>query len=146
MVDSITHKIGIDGGVHNGFAAYEIKSESFINVTTYSFFDLLDILTDYKWYEAGNFIVLIEDPNQNPPVWKRPNTNLKQHIKIAQDVGSNKRTTQLIIEYCQLHSIPYRAVKPVTSKWTATLLKKYEGFPKQSNQHERDAAKLCLLY
>jgi len=146
--------IGIDPGVNCGFAAYfkNIKSLRGETLPPYWYFETHTFWGVVREIEglitAGDFGLLevyIENPNENKPVFqKRGADNVKKILKVAQNVGSNKRDAQLLIEYFELNKIKYHAVKPTAAKWTQQGFEYYTGQKVKVSQHVRDAARLIV--
>lgn len=138
-------KIGIDPGVNNGFAILNENKQ--FKLKTLSFWYLISEFE--KLLKSGvNFSVYIEDPTGNKPVFpeKINKKKLSEAFRVAQNVGSNKRTAQLIFEYFDLNKIKYFRIVPrknsltKISKERLKQLTKYDG---RSSSHSRDAC--CLL-
>jgi len=132
--------IGIDPGVTTGLAVWDGKDIVF---HTTDFWGAIEEIQ--QWIVP--ITVVIEDPSKNKPVFHRDlkvrgDKRDRTMLKIGQNVGSNKREGQLLIEYCEQNGIECRAIKPTSSKWDAKQLKVYTGITKSTNQHVRDAIKL----
>lgn len=150
--------IGIDPGVTTGFAAWDGKLRKFIVIKSFSFWDCILEVQYYK----DNFIfgcgrdsieisgkqvkqIVIEDPNFNRPTFVRANSvNDHTFNKISQNVGSNKRDAQLLIEYCTLKQLPVTPIRPTMRKQTAKEFKTLTKYDGTTNQHGRDAAMLVF--
>ena len=63
-----------------------------------------------------------------------------------QGAGSIKRDCGIWEEFCAMHGIPHRAIKPAkgATKWDAERFKKMTGWPGRTNEHARDAALLVF--
>jgi hypothetical protein len=133
--------IGIDPGQHNGMFLYNKKRAEYY-CKTVSFWELIRELSERK---KDNILVYIENPNLNKPYFNRE-VGFRASTKIAQNVGSNKRDSQLIIEYMQINEIPYIEIRPTTSKWTDNEFKQITGIRERLSQHVRDAAKLIWRF
>ena len=146
--------IGIDPGKKTGLAVFNRREGRITEIKT------LDFWKTIRWIET---LVLphdiyIEDPAQIGALYNRHRlaaqiTGLRQNsllkrigtlTKIAQDVGRNKAHAALLIEFIQEQTKHYvHPLKPTGRKWTTAQMKTYTGF-KRSNEHERDAARLCI--
>lgn len=137
--------IGIDPGVQVGWAVWDSKEKKFKKYHTLNFWDCITSIQSYTYYPT-EFKVILEDPNLNKPVFNKPGVNpdakQKAYLRIAQNIGSNKRDAQLIHEFCIENQIPIQTVKPSTEKWDAVTLKKITGIDERTSQHVRDAIKL----
>jgi hypothetical protein len=68
-----------------------------------------------------------------------------QSRKRAVDVGRNHSIGQQIERFCIYYKIKHMLIRPVSSKWTHKQLITYTKLQlKQSNQEQRDAAKLIV--
>ena len=132
--------IGIDPGVQNGVALWS-KEEGYLSFHTVNFFDLLDLIDGLIRDDAKDVMFIVEDPRKNKPTFNRFKGKAVNE-KISQDVGSNKRTTQLIEDYLRIAEVSFRLVRPMSSKWDHTIFAKITGVKRKCSQHARDAAKL----
>ena len=143
--------ISIDPGVENGVAVYDTREPDRIALKTLSFFGVLNLidatLTTVNYINEKELIVVVEDPGKISSIYTRHirGANLPQLLKKAQNVGSNKRSAQLIIEYCNLNGISNLPVKPINrkGKYKAEDFEDLIGIAK-SNQHVRDATLLLI--
>jgi hypothetical protein len=134
--------IGIDPGVQNGYAV--MRDGVFTCLDTRSFWELIDALTPLE-FMAESKVVYIENPNVNRPVFVKKGANAKGYLRIAQNVGSNKRDAQLIIEFCQSKKIPCVTVAPLRGAYHKPDAKTFynlTGCKGKTSQHARDAAML----
>jgi hypothetical protein len=137
--------IGIDPGIHTGFAVKRTDKNEFAELSTYTFWEAIDRI---KFY-LSNFYpptkIIIEDPNLNRPTFHSKVKGEKRRENISQKVGMNKRDAQLIIEYCELWGIEVHRVKPSKhsgvnlTHYHFQMMTKYSG---RTNQHMRDAGML----
>ena len=130
--------IGIDPGSSTGVAIWENGKYSLIK--TLEFWEAVTLLMDYLDKEIT---AVIENPNLNPPVFNR-GQDYRQAMKIAQNVGMNKRDAQLWIDFFKRAEIPVIEVKPESSKWTKETFYNFTGYEGQTSQHGRDAGKLVF--
>lgn len=136
--------IGIDAGVHNGWAVWDSRKHDFIELKTLDFWPLID---EIEKLEGSDVVVYVEDPQQNKPVFYRKGTNSKMKQKIAQNVGGNKAYAQLIIRYLQIANIKHFCVRPSKSTMTklnADQFQRLTGYSGRCSQHARDSA--CLVF
>lgn len=145
--------IGIDPGVNTGFAVW--KSEAcnpgyFELLTTWSFWETIEALETYhvrSYLEEEELLVVLEDPNQNAPVWVRPGQQGRTHVKIGQNVGMNKRDAQLLADYCFRKKINIVLRKPQPgsmTKLSAESFKNITKFTRRTSEHSRDAGMLVF--
>jgi hypothetical protein len=136
--------IGIDPGVQNGFAVWDSLKKDFIKILTLKFHPLLKQLDFYQATQEGRFQIVLEATYLNKPVWHGAQ-NKAIAGSIAQRVGSNQRTAQLIKEYCEEYDLPLVEVKPGKNSYTKLSQKKFEqltGCRIKTSEHGRDAAML----
>ena len=133
--------IGIDPGVSTGYALWE---DDKLYVDTGTFWSVVGTLEQFgrdARPEGTEIVVVIEDPNLNRPVFPR-GVNPAMMLKVAQNVGANKRDAQLLIEWAESWELEVRRVRPVSKKWDAETFQKITGYNGRTSQHARDAAKL----
>lgn len=145
------YHIGIDPGVNNGWACWDSDAEEFTELETFMFWDLVGriMLMSYKTQagkERPGIQFYLEDPRKIRPNWRRGRgASRAADDKISQNIGSVKRTAELIQELLDKHNFDYILVPPTTaSKWTAETFKQYTGYAERTNEHERDAARLVF--
>lgn len=140
--------IGIDPGTRTGFA---VKVDGFkMKVETTDFFGAIERIQFYrKRFECLE--VRIEDPSQNKPVWfdHRKATvkvsEARSKLKIAQNVGENKKEAKLLIEFCKrlnIKVIPVRPKRGSMTKVSPELFRKVTGYGGRTSEHGRDAGML----
>lgn len=137
--------IGIDPGKNTGIAVWNTSTKT-LEVHTFSFWQAIKFLETKKIeYEVLNikYKVVLEDPNQNKPIFdKKGATNAAMKLRVAQNVGSNKRDAQLLHEFLELYDIDITIVKPITSKWKREDFLKFTKYQGPASQHAIDASKL----
>jgi hypothetical protein len=132
--------IGIDPGVETGVAIWLRNEQRVVAAYTYSFWETINFLTrtllDWK------ITVVIEDVTQNKPTFARKGASQFEMQRISQNVGSNKRDCQLLIEWCELKGVEIIRNRPTTEKWNHELCVRHSKYQKRVSQHARDAIKL----
>ncbi len=132
--------IGIDPGKSNGFAVWDTRKAAITHMDTLNFFDLLDEL---KTWQGKSVFIRVEDPRVNKPVFDKAAADTKRKmLRVAQNVGMNKKDAENIIEYCKKIELKHEAVQPKEKKWTQEALTRRTGITKKVSQHVRDAIKL----
>lgn len=139
--------IGIDPGINTGIAGWYKPTQWLKFTETVAFWRCIEILQYYAEHKEDEPCkVIMEDPNLNKPVFKRNIQNDRRDLKIAQNVGQNKRDAQLIKEFCELKGLEIECVRPTSRKWTKQYFKAITGWNQKAitrtTQHEIDAAKL----
>lgn len=137
-----TYLIGIDGGVLTGFAVYDRKARHLTRVDTTTFWGAYEAV---RIYNITSTAVIIEAPQLNRPVFDRDSADShKKHGRLAMNVGSVKRESQLLAEGLRRAGYLVIEEKPTTAKWDAMYFARVTGWPKRCSQHARDAAKLVF--
>ena len=139
--------VGIDPGKKNGVAVWD--GNSFTKLCTMSFWQVIEYI-ESKVADRDRITFVVENPNRNKPVFPKRGVSHKEHLKmlkIAQNVGQNKRDAQLIIEKIKSLGFPVMEIKP--SKYSMTKLKpnifaQMTGFDGKCSEHARDAAMLVF--
>lgn len=134
--------IGIDPGLHTGWAEWYKEDRKLDNLMTIDFWRCVDRLKMFLKLHT-KFHVVIEDPNLNKPLFSKNSTS-KGLLRIAQNVGSNKREASLLIEFMEKENISYTSIKPTTSKWNVGTFKNFTKYKERTSEHSRDAAKLIF--
>lgn len=135
--------IGIDPGKHTGIAVWDRKK---LELHTFSFWEAVRFL-ERKFYQCQalkiKLRVVLEDPTQNKPLFEKKGVaNNVALLKIAQNVGQNKRDAQLLHEFMEIQKIEVLLVKPETKKWGEKYFKTITNYEGKYSQHSIDAAKL----
>lgn len=170
--------IGIDAGLNdnNGIATRRAGEKQILRVASLTFFQLLNDLKIYsKSYKVG---VVIENADMDSNVFggwedfcrvlranlKNPlsaavKSSFSKWLKRAQDVGKNKATAHLIIQFCKAQGIYFVEIRPseraklpknckipeafrMPTKTTKEQFKRITGYSDRSNEHGRDAGTL----
>lgn len=145
MTSQAYYLIGIDPGASTGVCLYNRKNKTF-SLHTISPWEIIDLIDDFL-VQSGDppdrFHVVIEDPRQNATTFRR-NVSMAELLKIAQNVGSNKRDTDWLEYLIQSIGLKVTLVKPVkgNSKWNRKTVKNLTGYKGQSNEHTRDALRM----
>ena len=156
--------IGIDGGRETGLAVWNSETKAFLDIITTTFWGAIEIIQSYRDYSVNgkglpgySLTVVIENPAGNSPVFKAEQVykgtpgghvhKLAAAGFVASSVGSVKRESELMIEYCQRYSIDHRAITPGKRSMTkidAAKFKQYTEYSKRTSQHGRDAGMLVF--
>ena len=134
--------IGIDPP--KGYAIWDGTAQRFRDIGTTDFWGMIRLLGEWK-IQAPT--VVIEAPQMNKPVFWRTGTNRFGMQRIAQNVGMNKETSKLLIEWCELNKVSVRPVRPLCGelkRWKddAKLFAERTGWTALTSEHGRDAAAL----
>lgn len=149
----ITDLIGIDGGTHTGMVTWQFdpfnSDHDKMGIWHQGdFWSVYDMINDE--YHPATAAIIIEDPNEIPPVWKKSGSkNKKTQEKIAQDVGKNKREASLLVK--RFKQLDYLVVtvspKGLGPKWSHNKFVNEMGvnIPEldlKKYNHVRDAARV----
>lgn len=140
-------RIGIDPDLQKSGYAFLMDKEQrldVVEVTTLGFWKLIETIErDIFDVKKCNFsaVVYLEAGWLN----KKSNFHYSKTKDIAgrigKNVGENHAVGKLIEEFLITNNIPYKLVKPTSSKWDAKLYKQITGDVSRTNQEERDAVK-----
>jgi len=138
-------KIGIDPDVtKSGFA---LTYQNQIELTTYTFFELLDRLGQLALqYGKDKIVVYVECGFLNKSNWhklQKGSSNI--NAKIGERTGANFETAKKICEMCEYLGLKYIQVKPTRKKLNATEFKAITKIEKRTNQEMRDAFMLVYI-
>lgn len=146
--------IGIDCGVQTGFAMWDGKQQGWIDLPhklqpmlTIDFWEALEIVEKSAERLGRKICCKVEDPSGNAPVFQGKLTghNKRKQLKIAQNIGMNKREAQLMIEGLgRIDGVLVDPITPKQSKLDAKTFKTIAGYKGSTSQHARDAAMLVL--
>jgi len=134
--------IGIDPGVNTGFAVWNTVNKEFDELMTVDVFDCMKELQLWQGLTRNSLRVYIENPNLNRPTFVRKGQSIRAMQKISQNVGSNKRDAQLLIDFCKKQGIDCQPVRPVRKKLCHSDFVRITKYQKRVSQHARDAAML----
>lgn len=133
--------IGIDTGVHTGFAVAidrgnggELQQVSCVTITLAM--QNINSLIDLHGKES--VCLYIEDARQR--------TWFTGGREKAQGVGSVKRDAQIWEDWCKENQINFKMIHPKnnSTKYKADTFKKITGWTGRTNEHARDAAMLVF--
>lgn len=132
--------IGIDTGVHTGFAVYDTDLKALIYVKEYPIHRAMDLVK--RLFDDGSDIkVRFEDARKR--TWFGYHTAKEDRARL-QGAGSVKRDCQIWEDYLTDLRIPFEMVAPKNNatKLTAEQFRRITGYEGKTNEHGRDAAML----
>lgn len=158
--------IGIDGGKQTGFALWIPATHShgyFKEIITIdfwtAFFKVVNLTCQYN-ARGTKVIVVVEDPNENAPVFKIDylyRSTKATHIgklnavaKKGQNVGSVKRESALMIQgikrltHFDMEVLTVRPTGGTMTKLKAGPFKAMTKWEGRTNEHSRDAAMIVF--
>ena len=134
--------IGIDTGVHTGYALWDLESRELWDVDTLTITQAL--LRVKAISEAYRIKVFFEDARQRRCI---PDTrDLGREMGRRQGAGSVKRDCRIWEDFCRENGIPFEAVAPARNrtKLSAEAFRRLVGWQGRTSQHARDAAMLVF--
>lgn len=136
--------IGIDTGVHTGFAVYDGKEKELQSVGCEKIHVVMNLVKDIMnivLEKGDNIRVRVEDARKR--TWYGFHT-AKQDRARLQGAGSVKRDAQIWEDFLTDLCIDFEMVAPRNNatKLTAESFRKLTGWTGKTNEHGRDAAML----
>ena len=135
MAEAKTY-IGIDVGVHTGYAVWNGSERRFEEIRTVGICEAMDAVI--RRFNAGQDIrVVFEDARQRRWFGTKGRESL-------QGAGSIKRESAIWEDFLAFHNIPFemRGPKAGMTKWDARYFAKVTGWQGRTSEHARDAALL----
>lgn len=137
----MSYAIGIDPPA--GLAIWDRSKQRFLSIETTDFWGIIDRL-DSLIGSGTKIKVFIEAPQENKPVWMKGGVNnLAIFSKVCQNVGENKGSAKLIIEWCKRRGVDHVALRPTKRSATKLSVDRFQqitGWKKRTSEHGRDAA------
>ena len=136
--------IGIDTGVHTGYAVYDSRIQQLTAVGTdkiHNVMQLVSGLNDVSKEKGDNIRVRVEDARKR--TWYGFHT-AKQDRARLQGAGSVKRDAQIWEDFLTDLGVDFEMVAPKNNatKLTAESFRQLTGWAGKTNEHGRDAAML----
>ena len=136
--------IGIDTGVHTGYAVYDTRIQQLTAVGTDKIHNVMQLVSGLKDVagEKGDAIrVRVEDARKR--TWYGFNTAAKDRARL-QGAGSVKRDAQIWEDFLTDLGVDFEMVAPKNNatKLTAESFRQLTGWTGKTNEHGRDAAML----
>ena len=140
--------IGIDTGVHTGYAVYDSRIQQLTAVGTdkiHNVMQLVSGLNDVSKETGDNIRVRVEDARKR--TWYGFHT-AKQDRARLQGAGSVKRDAQIWEDFLKDLGVDFEMVAPKNNatKLTAESFRQLTGWAGKTNEHGRDAAMLVYGY
>ena len=132
--------IGIDCGVHTGFAVWDSTSNDWVEVATLRLWKALARAKEYA--DKNDCTIIFEDARQRK--WIPRESNESQYRGRLMGAGSVKRDAVIWEEFCKDNRIPYEAVPPIPglTKWNEDYWQRVVDYSGKTSEHARDAALL----
>lgn len=138
--------IGIDPGVHTGFASWDTGTRAFREVASLSIHRAMERVKDQAIFTAQTMFVVFEDARMRTWFGNADERQRKYGAAIREGVGSVKRDCSIWEDFLSDAEIPYQANKPVQhgTKWTPEYFKRTTGWQGRTSEHARDAGVLVF--
>ena len=152
--------IGIDGGEHTGFAAWNCTNREFMELATLTFWEAIDRIRKYQFACTGKGHILeihIEDVAANKSVFGAENTykstkadhagKIRAVAKHGINIGKVMDKSNLMIDFCTVSGITVVRRKPSAGSMTKLSKEVFEKMTKiktRTSQHARDAGMLVI--
>lgn len=154
------YALGFDPGVNFGFAVWDRQAKTLERCEAGTFWHVCQQL---EAFDKAACTCWIEDPGNVSAVWahhirgalqkisaalkkgdfKGAEGQLRAVVKIGQRVGRVKENARLMVEYLEMMGYDVHTITPGGEKWDAEMLERVTGWTKRSNEHGRDAARMC---
>jgi len=136
------YALGIDPGVHCGYARYCCTTRKLVEVSTLGFWGVYDHVR--TTYTPDQVEIFIEKTPRNRLYARRDGMAGRVRDRVAGNVGANQMIATLLIEGFRALGYSVTEVKPTSAKWTLGEFKRLTGYYGRTSEHGRDAAKLIF--
>lgn len=136
--------VAIDSGAQTGVAIYSRKMGKVLNWYTKDFFTVQEFLT--ASFEKDQVDVFVEIP-QTMLYARNESAIRKEELTIMYHAGGNRREALLLSQAITRLGFSVTEVAPIRqAKWNSRYMEAATGSKARSNQHERDAVRLVIVY
>ena len=138
--------VGIDTGVHTGFAVWSTESRQLTIVTTITIHQALIWVKGFaERCKAENEEMKVYFEDARKRTWYATSTAKQDRDKL-QGAGSIKRDCKIWEDALTEWGIPFEAVAPKhnATKMSAEFFRAVTGWKGKTNEHSRDAAMLVF--
>lgn len=141
--------IGVDTGVHTGFAVAfdhgkggELQDVSSLTITQ----SMSKVLELAKEHGKENLKLFIEDARLRTWFGNADARQARSGAGVREGIGSVKRDAQIWEQWCIEQGLKYKMIHPAANKTKtdAKYFLKVTGWAKRTNEHARDAAMLVF--
>lgn len=141
--------IGIDTGVHTGFAVAIDRGNGgeLEQVESLSITQAMEQIRDRINLDGkDNIFLYIEDARKRTWFGSMDARQAKSGAGVREGVGSVKRDAQIWEDWCKENQINFKMIHPKnnSTKYKADTFKKITGWTGRTNEHARDAAMLVF--
>lgn len=136
--------VGIDTGVHTGFAVWDSTDKALRDVQTLrideALWRVLALSADY----GDDLTVIVEDARQRR--WVPDTRDVRKEMSRRLGAGSIKRDAKIWEDFLEANKIAYRMLPPRKgcTKLTKEAFGKLTGWSGRTTEHSRDAAMLVF--
>ena len=142
--------IGIDTGVHTGYAEWDCKEKKFKNIKTMKIHEAIFHVREkiIAWKRRGvKFVIRVEDARQRK--WYDDKYDkFGKKINRQQGAGSVKRDSSIWDDFLNDEKVNYEMVAPKnnSTKKTGDEFSAITNYVGRTSEHGRDAAMLVIGY
>ena len=137
--------IGIDPDINkSGVALINGDNKELYNLNFFELFDFFYKVLSQKG-KSEEILIVIEAGWLNGGNWHTKNKgSAALNAKIGNNTGRNHETGRKIVEMCEYLEIPFKLLRPTTSKLKAKIFKSITKIEGRTNQETRDAMMLIF--
>ncbi len=134
--------VGIDCGVHTGYAVWDSDLRAFVEVRTVAMHTALFAVRELIMHDDVS--VVVEDARQRR--WIPDTHDIRREMGRRQGAGSVKRDAKIWEDFLSEAKVPFQMVAPAkgATKWTADAFRNLTGWDGSTTEHSRDAAMLVF--
>lgn len=141
---AVLQVIGIDPGVMTGFALWDAIAMKFVRIESMGIIQAMrtvDKVRALHATEPDQLFVMFEDARLRKR-FDKADQEEEGHRKGArrEGVGSVKRDSSIWEEFLRDRDIPFKARRPMNTKWSADHFRRATKWEGRTNNHNRDAA------
>jgi hypothetical protein len=141
--------IGVDTGVHTGFAVAidQGKGGELQDVGSHTITQAMSKVLDLaEAHGKQNIKLFIEDARKRTWFGNADARQAKSGAGVREGIGSVKRDAQIWEDWCKEQGLNYKMIHPAANKTKtdAKYFLKLTGWAKRTNEHARDAAMLVF--
>jgi hypothetical protein len=139
--------IGIDPGTETGLVVYNRTTKAIDLITSGTLLEMQYLLQAHPWNKLikfGQVFVRMEDARLRTWIPKQKTETAERGRR--EGAGYVKAHCAIWEDFCKIWGIPYELVPPKNNKTKVKVdyFKMLTGWPGRTNDHERDAAMLCV--
>lgn len=135
--------VGIDPGARSGVAAIDARTGDVVGVGSAG---PLEVVSRLKALAAEGRLAgaYIEDARGLPIYARHGGKNRGERDRVARSVGRVDGLTDLYLDLLESLGVPAQTVEPIrAAKWDREACERITGYAGRSNEHGRDALRIC---